>query len=214
MWVSRGPHRLSGNLPAAVSLCVCSCLPRCLALPLFPDNSEHAIKEAVATQIICQKHFYAMGVQCLGGPKWGVRFFSVTSKWRADDAMSLDFDTTNKEVRGKASVSFVCRASVYAVATQMSHTPHSVSPPWNLAQIQAVCVQCSRMQPFCLQLEASCLQLSFFDHSCVRSRFLLTIQAFLLTTEAFLLTIGACLLTMSKCVWWAPELTASKEVQL
>ena len=25
-----------------------------------------------------------------GGPKWGVCFFFVTSKWRADDAMSLD----------------------------------------------------------------------------------------------------------------------------
>ena len=33
-----------------------------------------------------------------GGPKWGVRFFFVTSEWRADDAMRIAFDTTNKVV--------------------------------------------------------------------------------------------------------------------
>ena len=43
-----------------------------------------------------------------------------------------------------------------------------------------------RMQLFCLQLEASLLQLSFFVYSCVW--FLLTAGAFLLTTSAFLLT--------------------------
>ena len=63
-----------------------------------------------------------------GGPKWGVRFFSVTSKWRADDATSLDFGTINKVVWGKACVSFVWRASAHALATQMSHTPRSAPP--------------------------------------------------------------------------------------
>ena len=64
----------------------------------------------------------------MGGPKWGVRFFSVTSKWRADDATSIDFDTTNKVVWGKACVSSVWRACAHALATQMSRTPFR-SPP-------------------------------------------------------------------------------------
>ena len=40
------------------------------------------------------------------------------------------------------------------------------------------------MRPFCLQLEASCLQLSFFAYNCIFEFFLLTVQAFLLTVGA------------------------------
>ena len=46
----------------------------------------------------------------------------------------------------------------------------------------------SRMQLFCLQLEASCLQLSFFACTCFWEHFLLTIWALLLTIGVFLLT--------------------------
>ena len=57
------------------------------------------------------------------------------------------------------------------------------------------------MRHFCLQLEASYLQLSFFAYSCVVEffaynwSFLATIAAFLLTltVEALLLIIGKCL---------------------
>ena len=45
-----------------------------------------------------------------------------------------------------------------------------------------------RMQLFCLQLEASCLQLSFFAYNCVWELFCLQLEL-LLTIRAFLLTI-------------------------
>ena len=50
---------------------------------------------------------------------------------------------------------------------------------------------------FCLQLEASCLQLSFFTYMCFGA-FWLTIGAFLLTVEASpsLLTVEASLLAV------------------
>ena len=41
-----------------------------------------------------------------GGTKWRVHFSLVMGKWRTDDPMSLDFDTRNKVVLGKACVSF------------------------------------------------------------------------------------------------------------
>ena len=44
------------------------------------------------------------------------------------------------------------------------------------------------MQLFCLQLEASCLQLSFFAYNCVWELFAYNLS-FLLTVPAFLLTI-------------------------
>ena len=57
-----------------------------------------------------------------------------------------------------------------------------------------------RMQLFWLQLEASCLQWSFFTYNRQFLAFLLTVGVFLLTILASLLTIGAFLLTMGKCV--------------
>ena len=63
--------------------------------------------------------------------KMGGKFFSVTSKWRAHDATSIDFDTTNKAVWGnfKPCVSSVWRACAHARATQMSRTPPVPFPP-------------------------------------------------------------------------------------
>ena len=59
--------------------------------------------------------------------------------------------------------------------------------------------QYSWMQLFCLQLEVSCLQLSFLltdvPFSSFRSNW-----SFLLAIEALSLTVGELLLTMGKCV--------------
>ena len=79
------------------------------------------------------------GIFKWGGPKEGVRFFSVTSKWRTDDAKSIDFDTTEEVLWGKACVSFVGRACAHALATHMSHTSRSVPPVTKCPKLCGTC---------------------------------------------------------------------------
>ena len=58
-----------------------------------------------------------------------VFFFSVTSRWRASDAMSLDFDTANNVVWGKACVPSVSRACARSLANKCRILPVPSPPP-------------------------------------------------------------------------------------
>ena len=50
----------------------------------------------------------------------GSMFFSATNRWRTDDAMSLDFDTTKKVAWGKACMC-VCRLCGARMCTLLPH---------------------------------------------------------------------------------------------
>ena len=57
-------------------------------------------------------------------------FFSVTSKWRADDAVSLDFDTNEKSGLREGIRVFVCGAHLRTLLPRRVHThTHTRSVP-------------------------------------------------------------------------------------
>ena len=68
---------------------------------------------------------------------------------------------------------------------------------------------------FCLQLEASCLQWSFFTYSCVLELFCLQLEPFLLTVGAFCLAYSWSFLLTVKllCLQWL-EIPDEAEVKL
>ena len=64
----------------------------------------------------------------MGGPKWGVHFFSVTSKWRADDAMSLDSTQQTKWFEGR-HVCHLCGARLRTLLPHKCRIPPVPFPP-------------------------------------------------------------------------------------
>ena len=69
------------------------------------------------------------------------------------------------------------------------------------------------MQLFCLQLEASCLQMCFLLTIVFGSFFAYNLS-FFTYSGSFVLTIGASLLTVKKCIQEVPQQTVSKEAPL